>query len=323
MILPDPLQEALTRILSKTSFPALEKASHDLSLSYRAQSEGRVANKPFMNERLQKYAYLALRFPAIYAAISACFARLTELSTDRRIGSLLDIGSGPGTLWWVAREYFPLLKEAVLLERDLELIAIGKELFESLPSAKQPRYIAQDMAMLELDGSFDLVSASYSLSELSNKQVEPLLDRMWQLTNQFLFIIEPGTPYGFDLIHRARKYLISKGGHIALPCTHDMQCPLFGTKEWCHFAARHERPELQRLVKHGTLGYEDEKYSYLGVAKQPLQRPYARIVKTPEKHSGHLRLTLCTAEGLENKTYSKRDKELYKKAKKSEWGDAI
>ena len=80
---------------------------------------------------------------------------------------------------------------------------------------------------------------------------------------------------------------------------------------------------MQRLVKGATLGYEDEKYSYLLVSKEPIERPESRIVKTPDKHSGHVRFVLCNLRGLETKVISKKEKEVYKEAKKLDWGDAL
>jgi ribosomal protein RSM22 (predicted rRNA methylase) len=52
-----------------------------------------------------------------------------------------------------------------------------------------------------------------------------------------------------------------------------------------------------------------------------LARPAARIVRHPRKHSGHVQLTLCTAEGLKHPTITKSQKEEYKRARKAEWGD--
>ena len=57
------------------------------------------------------------------------------------------------------------------------------------------------------------------------------------------------------------------------------------------------------------------------LSKEKLPKYEARIVRHPEIHSGHLKLNLCSKKGYETLTYSKKNKENYKKARKSNWGD--
>ena len=71
------------------------------------------------------------------------------------------------------------------------------------------------------------------------------------------------------------------------------------------------------------MGYEDEKFSYIVASKIPGEAFRGRIVRHPEKHSGHLRLDLCTAEGMKRETLSRKHGELYKQARHLEWGDRI
>lgn len=261
----------------------------------------------------QKIAYLALRMPATFAAISECLKHVPI-----PIKTLLDAGSGPGTGFWAAWSLFPSLQKAVLLEKDEELIKIGKELLK--PLTFPASYQKQDLSSYTSTESFDLAIAAYVLSELS--EMEQVVEKLFQSSSLFL-IVESGTPYGYRTILKARDYLIKKGAFILAPCTHEAKCPLAESSDWCHFAARLPRTEIQRLVKGATLGYEDEKYSYLMVSKVPFNRPESRIIKTPDKHSGHVRLTLCNKNGLETKVISRKEKEVYKDAKKLTWGDSL
>ena len=93
--------------------------------------------------------------------------------------------------------------------------------------------------------------------------------------------------------------------------------------DWCHFAARLARSSTHRQAKGGTLGYEDEKFSYVIMSKNENGFSGARILRHPIKNKGHVSLKLCTQEGLCERTISKKDKELYKKARKLEWGDSL
>jgi ribosomal protein RSM22 (predicted rRNA methylase) len=50
--------------------------------------------------------------------------------------------------------------------------------------------------------------------------------------------------------------------------------------------------------------------------------PRGRILRHPLYRPGHVRLTLCTAEGLKQETIGKARKELYRAARKAMWGDS-
>jgi len=90
--------------------------------------------------------------------------------------------------------------------------------------------------------------------------------------------------------------------------------------DWCHFSARVERTSLHRRAKSGTLPYEDEKYSYVIGARLAVERAPARVIRHPMKLKGHVRLDLCGNTGLSKKTVSRRNKDQYRVARKSEWG---
>lgn len=93
--------------------------------------------------------------------------------------------------------------------------------------------------------------------------------------------------------------------------------------DWCHFSARVERSSLHRRLKGGTLGHEDEKFSYVAATKHAFPFPASRVLREPVRHSGHVILKLCTEEGVKQPTISKKMGELYKQARKVEWGDVF
>ena len=70
--------------------------------------------------------------------------------------------------------------------------------------------------------------------------------------------------------------------------------------DWCHFSVRLPRLRGHRQAKGGTLGYEDEKFSYLAVARPALaaQGVAARIIRPPIARKFEVELPVCTAEGL-------------------------
>jgi ribosomal protein RSM22 (predicted rRNA methylase) len=119
-----------------------------------------------------------------------------------------------------------------------------------------------------------------------------------------------------------RSALIADGAEILAPCPHKQACPMNAAGDWCHFSARLERTSQHRQLKGGVLGYEDEKFSYVVAGRQSILSSGARIVRHPQKHGGHIQLTLCTSQGsIQLQTITKSNKNDYKLARKSEWGD--
>ena len=113
-----------------------------------------------------------------------------------------------------------------------------------------------------------------------------------------------------------RDLLISAGANLLAPCPHVRECPMLGIPgQWCHFAARVERTSIHRRIKRGTLGHEDEKFSYLIFSRNSVSCAGARIVRRPLKYPGHVNLQLCAQEGLKAETISRKQKELYRAAR--------
>ncbi|MES2273598.1 MAG: small ribosomal subunit Rsm22 family protein [Chlamydiota bacterium] len=311
MQLPFELQTAIESLLENAPSPALRKGSEELSSVYR---EGHGSGSIFSSEN-RRLAYLAARMPATYAAVHHVLQK-ANLSPE----SILDLGAGPGTAFWAAADLFPKLKQIIAIEKSPEAIALGKLLTRnaSHPALQTVDWIQQSLGDQVLPFKADLGILSYVIGEL--KDSDDFIKRCWQALPA-LAIIEPGTPKGFSLIRKIRKQLIEMGAHILAPCPHSLACPIQGS-DWCHFSERVERTRLHRLLKEGSLGYEDEKFSYLIAAKFPDAPPKARIVRTPAKQSGHVRLALCTEAGrLETVTVTRKEKERYRLARDAEWGD--
>lgn len=284
----------------------IKKAAQALSDRYRR------GDTPYLRAPEDRHAYLITRLPATEAALRRV---LSELA-GAQISSYLDIGAGPGVSWDPMEERWPSLQTATFVELDLTFIQLGKKRLQDKPIL----WKHQSANQLEGIEAYDLVLFSYSWGEIKNLAV---LHRAWALCKQFLVIVEPGTPRGYEAMLTAREELIRQGGYVVAPCPHARACPWKGSSEWCHFGVRLERsPEHQR-VKEGRLGYEDEKFSYIIISKTPSSPFFRRLVKNSLKRKGHTLLTLCTAEGIEVKTISKKEKEIFKQINKLKWGDKI
>ena len=148
---------------------------------------------------------------------------------------------------------------------------------------------------------------------------------------QALVLIEPGTPQGFARIRAARAALIEAGAHVAAPCTHASICPIRSVGEsrsdqnkspdWCHFSQRLPRSRDHMQTKGANVPFEDERYSYVVLTRQPVAKG-ARILAPPlESSSPGLTFKLCDENGLRAQFVAARDKDEYRRVRKKEWGD--
>ena len=320
MRLSADLQDAIQRETDKVDHRKLTQATAQLTEHYKAAD----FSTPAVATQAHRAAYLAMRLPATYAALCRVLAEIKLRAPECEIASLLDLGSGPGTALFAGAEQFPQLQQATLIESDAGWIAVGKHLAEQSESTivQQAQWFRQDLRSGVSCEEHDLVVISYTLGELPQAAAEAVFNKAWKSAGKFLVLIEPGTRRGFAAINAARSAMIANAATILAPCPHHFACPMAAAGDWCHFSQRVERTSQHRQLKGGALGYEDEKFSYFVAAKSAAQSTGARIVRHPGKHSGHVKLVLCTAEGkIENRTITRSSKEAYKLARKAEWGD--
>ncbi|HXF28531.1 MAG TPA: small ribosomal subunit Rsm22 family protein [Chlamydiales bacterium] len=311
-ILPDHIQTNLEALLQGISTKELHHHSQKLSDLYR---QG-LPTTPLLKGREAHLAYLITRLPATYAAVFEVLQRLLKVAPQFRPKTILDVGAGPGTGIMAASEiYGPLA--ATLIERDEQFIQLGKKLLQDTSN-----WINQSFTDLPLDKKYDVVMMSYSLGEASQEVVSTVVDRLFQITQGAFIVVEPGTPRGYETIMKVRSRLIKTGAHLLAPCPHVKPCPI-PPGDWCHFSTRLPRTRLHRFVKGVSLGYEDEKFSYI-IASPTMQNTAIadRVIRAPEKRSNHISMTLCTHEGdFEKKTIFRSEKELFVQAKRADWGD--
>lgn len=317
MRLPPALRLAIDTEVAAVDRAALRRAANDLSQQYRSGNfRGALSDAP------ARAAYLLTRLPATYAAVSEVVRELDRIENQKlEIRNVLDLGSGPGTALWTFAERCPWVESFTSVERDAELIATARRLAAHAGhrALRETHWRQGDLRRRPELPAHDVVVLSYALGEMNDPTA--LIDWLWALTRTALVIVEPGTPKAFANVLAARDRLIQLGATIAAPCPHHDPCPLAARNDWCHFRARLERTAEHRRLKHAELGYEDEKFSYLIAARGQTIPAESRIVRHPLLHPGHVRLTLCTPEGLQTPVFGKSGKELYRSAKDAEWGD--
>lgn len=327
MSLPESLQIAIEEETRSIKSHELSHASQELSQRYRDPSQRQEImrhKQRFVSTASQRLAYVLARMPATFGAIKYVLNELkTRYSED--FHTVLDVGAGPGTAMWATSEVFPFASQIQLLEQDSSLLSLGKKLASNSSSSfiKKALWTTSDVLKLSSFPESDLIIVSYAMGEWPQALWANVVKLLWKSTKGALVIIEPGTMAGFQVIKQARQQLIDLDAHLVAPCPHSLKCPM-PENDWCHFSTRIERSRLHRQMKGGSLGYEDEKFSYIIAARTQVELPHARILRHPLKRSGHICFNLCTKDhSLMNKTLSKRDENLYRQARDLEWGDSL
>lgn len=319
MELPAPLRQGVDAILRDTPIADIRKAAELLSQRYRGEvRDGRL----HLNERAAATAYLATRLPATYAAIRACMTAIADIRPTWTPQSLLDAGAGPGSALWAARDQWPSIEHATMIEASEPIRQVGDALTRE--AGARTAWIAADIArgLPALERS-DLVTLSYVLGELLPAAIDPLIERLWELSQDTLLVVEPGTTAGWQRILLVRDRLIALGAHIIAPCPHAERCPLTAP-DWCHFSRRVARSRTHRLAKDADVPWEDEKYIYLAVSRTANDGPAARVLARPRVASGSVRLKLCSPIGqMEERLVTKRQGDAFKVARRVDWGDRL
>lgn len=307
---PPALKAAIAALLEGVSRKDLGVRAAKMSAVYRAGGTSQA-----VADDRDALAYLVARLPATYAATRAVLGRVIEAVPGFTPLSLLDMGAGPGTAAWAARDAWPVLKTVTLIEPNPVFRAMAVRL---MPDAEM---VAGHIGTA--DASADLVTASYVLAELPENETVKAALRMWGAARELLILIEPGTPQGFARIRATRAALIAEGGHVVAPCTHDKDCPLEGD-DWCHFSERLARSRDHKIAKGADAPFEDERYSYVVVSRAPVDHANrARIIKPVLDAKPGFTLPLCGASGLRNAFIARRDKEGFRAMRRKSWGDLL
>ncbi|UGV27841.1 methyltransferase domain-containing protein [Rhodopseudomonas boonkerdii] len=313
---PAYLTATLAARLQGVSRADAAQRSDTISKTYRAGG----GSATIRNES-DALAYALARMPATYAAVIASLNALQWIRPDFAPTSLLDCGAGPGTATWACAEAFESLASFVLLDANPALRALAMELARE--NDRSIDYTLGDATVKIAEAlPADLVIASYVINELTDAARERLVKAMWAKANDTLLIVEPGTPSGYQRVLEARVQLIRAGAHVIAPCPHDEPCPLV-KPDWCHFSQRLQRSRVHKQLKSAELPYEDEKFIYLAVSRAPVTLRPSRVLAQPVTTKIAITAKLCTESGVIAAVAPKRDKPLYGKFRKLDWGDAV
>ena len=314
MIVPEYLIKATEEACASYKPNALRERARELSERYLA---GKAEGGRVVSDDALAAAYAAVRMPATYGAVRAA-ASLMRKNYDGVFENMLDAGAGTGAAYLAAREALGL-NRATLVEREGSMTRLARKFCAA--GGAEAEFVSADLASYTPDGKYDLVIASYVFNEMSEAARNAALDKLFAATGKVLLIVEPGTPYHFGLQRDIRNYLRSKGAKLFSPCPEGAICNL-SEGDWCHFSVRVPRGKLHKFLKGGDAPYEDEKFTYSAFCPGEGGRPArARVLRRPTIAEGRVDLRICTAEGVNDVAFRKKDGAPYKAARKLNAGD--
>ena len=316
MDIPEDLKNAIDELISKNKTNEIIENAQIISNRYR-KNDGK--GKRLLTEKNEIISYAISRMPATYAAVYSAVRQTLE-NYEGELQTLFDIGAGTGAATWAVNELLEIT-EAKCFERESNMINIGKQLMSNTELNKV-KWKQFDVLRDQIDERADIVITSYMINELPENERETVIEKLWNVTNKLLIIIEPGTPAGFKNVLKVRKKLLNDGGYIVAPCSCEGECQI-SKDDWCAFYTRVFRSAIHKQSKNGELGYEDEKFSYIAFSKVPIQNMGSRILRHPQIYKGYINVKLCTKDGIQEKKYSKKDGEIYKKVRKLDAGEKI
>ncbi|MEI9990105.1 MAG: small ribosomal subunit Rsm22 family protein [Rhizomicrobium sp.] len=313
--LPARLRDAMDALLEGVSRKDLAARAQAISKLYRGGSGSALA----VAEELDTLAYVVARLPATYAVVLAVLNDTHAAVSDFAPNSLLDVGAGPATASWAAREVWPAIARLTLTDSNPHFLALARK----LSPAADAEFLSRDLRRDDLPKA-DLVVAGFVLAEIPTAAQRAVVERLYAAANDVLVLVEPGTPDGFARIRAARDVLIAGGAQVLGPCTHANACPIVAP-DWCHFSQRLPRSRDHMHAKGASVPYEDERYSWLAVSRTRRSAfdDKARVLAPPKDSKPGIELKLCAPSGLESRFVTKRDKNTFAAVRKAEWGDVV
>lgn len=313
------LCDRIDEILRDNKISSLRKEYSTISGRYR---EERANSSVIVASEKEVVSYISSRMCETATIVDNVLSRVNDLdSLSVSVSSVLDIGSGTGSCLWALDNYINNAN-IVAVERERQMINYSKILASDL--SNKIEYLQSDILspkVKELQKS-DLAIESFMLNEMEEKDRFKAVDLICEKTDDYIILIEPGTPKSYQNMIKIRQYIINKGFNLILPCPHSLECGL--KDDYCNFSVRVPRTTVSRQIKGGTLNYEDEKYFYLVFRKnQGSQLNHSSIViRRPVYRKGCVDLKLCNRDGsIKSKTITKSDKNNYKKARELKHGD--
>ncbi|KAM8960658.1 ribosome assembly protein METTL17, mitochondrial [Pelodytes ibericus] len=284
--------------------------------------------------------YLVSRFDGGYAAVTRALQEIHQRCAEFRPQTLLDFGSGVGTVTWAARAIWgESIGEYICVDSSASMNKLSELVMKGGTESGGmhiPGVYFRQFLPVSPKVQYDLVVSAYSLNELPSKvDREKTIQTLWRKTGGFLVLVENGTREGHQLLMEARETVLRKQDkeiwdhrppHVFAPCPHDLECPRLAEKFHvpCNFTQNYRPLHLSwNPPKHC------EKFSFLILSRDLIGEAgshWPRVISPVLRRPRHVHCHMCCADGKIHHdviTARRHGKDLYRCATKSEWGDCL
>ncbi|XP_036592110.1 methyltransferase-like protein 17, mitochondrial [Trichosurus vulpecula] len=334
--------------LRKKAIQLENKLQDTGSLQSEKQLRGAVLNalrktiyhwqKLSYDERLS-LVYMAARLDGGFAAVSRAFHEIRARVPDFKPQTLMDFGSGTGSVTWAAYDTWgQSLHEYLCVDSSTSMLALAERLLKGgLDSGKPhiPGVFFRQFLPVSPKIQFDVVVSAFSLSELpSTADRTEVIQTLWRKTGQFLVLVENGTKTGHHILMDARDLVLRgpekspidhRPGHVFAPCPHELPCPKLAASppQACSFS------QAYSTIPFGwNHSHKEEKFSLVILSRdlQGEDHRWARLTQPVLKRTRHVHCHLCCPDGhLQHVVVTARQhgRHLYRCARASTWGDCL
>lgn len=211
-----------------------------------------------------------------------------RLLPARMTGRWIEVGAGIGPVALLAAARGA---EAIAIEPSNEHVEFGQRMAEAAGLDIQ---FEQGFSRSALQGN---VVYPYSLREIGRRLSAPVLVKQLRQQAEFgdVWIVEVGTQSSSTWLRALRDGLDS---WVAAPCPATGQCPMEGTKDWCHFTWPVDYPsETKRIFDLSKRRHQEAHFSYLHLSRAEREKQGARVLSSRSAGKGKWRLDLCSQGG--------------------------
>ncbi|XP_043840640.1 methyltransferase-like protein 17, mitochondrial isoform X2 [Dromiciops gliroides] len=283
--------------------------------------------------------YMAARLDGGFAAVSRAFHEIQARVPDFKPQTLMDFGSGTGSVTWAAyNTWGQSLSEYLCVDSSAAMLALAERLLKGgLDSGKPhvPGVFFRQFLPVSPKIQFDVVVSAFSLSELpSMADRTEVIQTLWRKTGHFLVLVENGTKTGHCILMEARDLVLRgpekspldrRPGHVFAPCPHELPCPKLSASQHqaCSFSQAYSTIPFSWNQSH-----KEEKFSLVILSRTLPEKDHqwARLTQPVLKRPRHVHCHLCCPDGHLHHvvvTARRHGRHLYRCARASTWGDRL
>jgi ribosomal protein RSM22 (predicted rRNA methylase) len=270
----------------------------EISARYLDHTVGKNLASPVRNLRAAQ-AY-ALYYTPINAAKIIHLLPQLLFNTDQL--SVLDVGSGPGTVALALLAALNIPLELTCVESCAEMRSAAEQLLRSWqPNSMLKSFsVASSLDAVSPHSTFNLVVAANVLAELSEQEGQRYLTSLAHAVapGGFLLLLEPGQLAHTRRLMQLRDQLVQQQTQLTpiYPCLRADLCPMLqdSQSDWCHGELEWYQPRLNaQLDKLLRFNKHRIKFSSFIFERGGALRPGMRVITPPKKTARGVESLVC------------------------------